>query len=278
MLGWLSRKPADPKKELQRILGDAKLPTFPAVVLRALSELRSAKSTPETVARVLGVDPGVSARLLRLTNCAANGLRREVRSVEHAVALLGRGEVESLLLAVASRSVLPEKKSATFAPATFWRLAARRAAVARGIAARVQPATRSECFTAGLLQDMAIPLLVDARGPSYEALLADCSMGGPDLLAAERSTLGWDHSVAAGWLSAHWGFPTSLVDSIGAHHDEPTAAVPVGVLVTARLDEEGPDALIAHARELCGLAEDDVLAVLREAEEQAADVAAQLAA
>ncbi len=278
MFGWLSRKPSDAKKELKAILGKAELPSFPAVVLRALSELRHDKSTPESVSKILSVDPGVSGRLLRLTNSASNGLRREVRSVDHAIALLGRGEVEALLLAVASRGALPAKRTAGFEPAAFWRLSARRAAIARAIAARVQPATKSECFTAGLLQDMAIPLLVGAHGASYEALLGASSSGGEDLRDAERASLGWDHGVAAGWLATHWGFPASLVDAIGAHHDGAESAVPVGVVLTARLDEHGPEALVEHAVALCGLAPDEAVAVLREADAQATEIAAQLAA
>jgi len=54
--------------------------------------------------------------------------------------------------------------------AGFWRTSAHRACLARRIASTLDPASQMEAFTAGLLQDMAIPVLAAAHGERYTAL------------------------------------------------------------------------------------------------------------
>jgi HD-like signal output (HDOD) protein len=186
ILRWLAKKQS-PKKELARLLDNFELQTFPVVVTRAMRMLRDPNSTLAAIALELQNDPGVTARVLLLTNSAARGLSRKVSNVDHALALLGRSEVESMLLAFAvARSVGPGTISG-FDTTRFWQAAALRAVTARRLARKVDPGSLGETFTASLLQDMAVPVLAHARGKPYVALHAQWRNDGGDLAALEQT-------------------------------------------------------------------------------------------
>ena len=116
MLKLFARKQVDPKAQLKEVFGGYSLPTFPAVYLEALQQIRDSDSTAATLADVLASDPGVTMRLLGTVNSAAFGLRSPVKSVHHAVSMLGRSHIESMLISLASHSALPADQCDGFEP------------------------------------------------------------------------------------------------------------------------------------------------------------------
>lgn len=238
-MGLLSWARTDPVANLRAVVGDQELPSFPAVTLKALGLIRDENSTAGEIADVVVADPGVSVHLLQTVNSAAYALRRSVESVHQAVSLLGRNELESLLISTAVGRVLPKAPAMGFDPKRFWVTSTRRAVAARTLADRVNPAIRSQCFTAALLQDMAIPLLAHRRADSYGEVLSRWHRGAEDLPSIERALLGWDHALVASWMAEHWKMPKALVAAIRAHHETDDAASALA-----------PVSLVAHLREV----------------------------
>jgi len=279
MLGWFKRKKADPKKQIVEALGDQELPSFPVTVLQALGLLRDSSASLRDVGSCLSNDPGIGVRILKLTNSPAFGSRHPVRNVEHAVSMLGRVEIESILLSVGvSRAVGPATNKDGFDASGFWQGAARRAAAARALAARLHPASAAESFTAALLQDMAVPLIANAKGSSYGSMIQQANSDGTHLHALERSEYGWDHGAIGGALCQDWRFPETLSDAIGAHHEGlGESAVPPAIQLVSLLGDReglGEEALIAKASDVYGLASDLTQQALSQATLDAASIAA----
>jgi HD-like signal output (HDOD) protein len=282
MLSWLKRKKKDPKAALTAALGEFQLPSFPRVIMEALDKLRDPDAAMADVSAVIINDPQAGARLLSLANSAVYALRRPVRNVDHAVSLLGRGEVEGLLLSLGVRKTLPRAPSPGYDPRRFWTAAARRATLARSLAALVAPSEKGECFSAALLGDMAIPLLAQARGQSYGDLLLAWHGGGGDLSEMEEAELGFNHALVAGWMSETWSFPERLRDAIGAHHDDHAelsgALTCVGIVGLLDESEGGRDALIDVAAARLNLPGDQVAKLTDDAFAAADGLAANLLA
>ncbi len=283
MWTWLrSKLGGDPKRKLVEALGGQKPPSFEAIVMRGLELLRDPNVALSVVGEELEKDPGVSVRILRLANSSAFATRHPVRSVPHAAALLGRSELESLLLSVAVRGVTPPDGGGPVRTSELWRLAAHRAAVARALARRFEPTLRSEAFTAALLLDMAVPLVASAQGARYAAVLERWLAGDGALHELEREAFGWDHAGVAGALAEQWRFPEALAAAVACHHDAEEAAegVPRAVAVCAvveRPDEEVEatvERLSARAAAAYGVEEDDVLPVVQAGWEDGHTVAA----
>ena len=213
---WVHR---DPQASLKSILGeDYELPSFPAVIAHSLDVVRDDDASSAEIAAVVASDPATSVRLLSTINSAAYAVRQRVDSVQQAVNLLGRNELESLLIAGAVGRILPDTPAKGFTPRRFWETASRRAALARSLAELVEPSIRSQCFTAALLQDMAVPVLAHHHDSAYGDLLQAWHEEGDDLARMERERYEWDHALAATWLCERWDLPASISAAIGAHH------------------------------------------------------------
>lgn len=273
----LRRKKSDGTAELRAVLGQFEVQTFPAAVVKTLEVLRASDSSSADVAAAMSIDPGLTVRLLKLVNSAAFSLSREVTSVDQAVALAGFGPVESMVLSVGVSSAIPDAPSEEFDTRRFWWAASRRAVVARAFAMELHPATASLSFTAGLLQDMAVPMLAAAR-PDYGPVLAEWRNSGEDLHAIEQQAFGWDHCQVAEWLCAQWALPIPLSAAISGHHTVGDEETPPAVQLAAPFREgEDPDVLervITRACEEFGLDPDHVVNLLLEAEAEAGGVAA----
>jgi HD-like signal output (HDOD) protein len=250
----LLRRILDPRERLRQALAREELPTLPSGHLRILAALRSDAALPD-IGRQIGADPALTTTLLRTVNSAAFGLKKRVSSPAHAASLLGRSPLESLVLGVVVARSLPRTRG--FDHRAFWRLSAQRAATARALADLVDPRSRDISFTAGLLQDLALPLLFAARPTLYARLLAE-SADGTTLVDAETSTVGFDHAEVAGWLAETWRFPDELHRAIAAHHLKDCASVPVALSAILHGAPADPDQLVSAATTRFALRADDV--------------------
>ena len=266
MLGFLARRKKDPQAELRRVLGDHDLPSFPGVVMQTLQRLRDPQASAPDIAESLSGDPGLSITILKAVNSASYALRRSVDSVEQAITLLGFSAVESLVLSVAVGQVLPREPAPGFDSKRFWLAAARRAAVARSLAARLHPAQAAESFTAALLQDMALPVLACEQSATYGPILEYWHNNPEDLAALEQAEFGWNHPEVATWMCSEWALPEGLAASIGGHHgvhsegNEGLESPPAVAMVSHLRESErclGVDRIVQTAHEQFGLAEDD---------------------
>ena len=274
---------SSPREEMQAVLGDYELPSFPVIVLNALEKVRDESAAPSAIAEVVAADPGLTVQLLKTVNSAAYSLKHKVENIDHAVSLLGRGELETILISMGVREVLPVVNIQGFDMQRFWRTAARRAATARALADLIDPSKRSESYTAALLQDMAIPVLAQRRPDDYGPLLERWHATDTDLAVLEREVFGWDHAMVAMWMCDDWDFPERLTQAIGAHHgSEESGLAPLPAVSLVALLREidaapGVEALIDKACEDHGLARDRVEALVETSFEAAEDIARMIA-
>lgn len=280
MLGFLKRL-VSPRERLRHLLGNVDLPVFPAATHQVLTALRDPRVDANRLGALVERDPGITMRVLKMANSPAFGLRKSVTSVPHAVSMLGRGQLETLVLAAAVNRALPKGTARGFDAKRFWRAAARRGATARAVAELMNPAQASNAFVGGLLQDLAVPLLAhhhpDAR---YAGVLEQWHGSGGSLGALERSVFGWSHADVGGWLCEDWGFPNELAAQIEGHHDA-SRAMPAVVLVSG-MDEAKPErateAIIAVAHERFGVKPDAIKAACERGREHGDELGRVLAA
>ena len=84
----------------EQISDNVSLVSLPDVYLRLKSVMDDPDSSMGDLADVVGTDPALTARLLRIVNSAYFGLAAEIDTVQRAVNLLGSQEVHDLVLAV----------------------------------------------------------------------------------------------------------------------------------------------------------------------------------
>jgi HD-like signal output (HDOD) protein len=203
------------------IASTGKLATLPATVIEILSLLNEPAAGADQVQRVLERDPAMTANVLRISNSAFYGVRREIASVRDALVMLGNRRTATLALATGMVPVLRrDLVGYGISRHEFWNHALLSAAASAEVAAKLGNAPlQCEAFTAGLIHDVGMlaidPVLVSAKLCLDEGDL----VGGA--CAQERRLLGFDHGQAGAELARSWGFPEILVPPLERHHQSP---------------------------------------------------------
>ncbi len=195
-----------------------------------LLRLSSEEDVPiAKVLQLLRIDAAFSAEVLRSANSALTGLRTEVRSVAHAVEVLGLDQIKALSMTIALRGFLPGLKAGGFL-AECWRYNLATATAAEWLG-RGLPLAPDTCYTAGLVHDIGRLAILRAYPDTYERAVAFIQVYDFDLLRCEQDVSDIDHCEAGVWLMDHWGFPSDLRDAAAYHHLEPTPETPLLVTV-----------------------------------------------
>ncbi len=207
------------KSELEKLLGNYTLPSFPAAVMNVLSMIRDPESSISEIANQIQMDPGLHIKILQTVNSPVYGLMSKVSNLQHGVTLLGRSRLEAMVLSFAISDTIPASSVKGFDIKKFWITAARKASLARVLALHLHSATQAECFTAALLQDMGIPLLSSALPKKYNPVLEKWIKDkSAPLIELEKDALGYDHAYLGASMAKQWGLPEYLINAIADHH------------------------------------------------------------
>lgn len=279
MFQFFLAKNTDPKTMLKKVLGDYHLQSFPEVVLKTLEKTRDPNASSRDIAQILAKDPGLTVQVLRTVNSAAFSPMQKVENLTQAIALLGMSSLESLVLSMGVSKALPIKAVRGFDPKRFWQGSARRAYVAKALSRHLHPQKSMESFTAGFLQDMALPFLVERNKEAYEKFFIRWDNAERRLHEMEKETFGWDHAEVATWMCWEWKLPESLASAIGGHNQPEEngeygrpAAVFLVSLIRNSKDNSGTEQLTQAAQEKYGLEPEMVKALLEESFEQAEEL------
>ncbi len=197
------------------IAGTKTLPPAPQIYEELTRELSKEEPSVNAVARIVSTDPALTAKILQLVNSAFFALRREVSSIDQAVALLGMKTVAGLTLTVGLFDThQPDPDVGALLNAIRERsLAAANVAKAVAIAEGGSAADGDAAFLAGILHDCG-KLVLALNWP--EAFIQ--VENGETSLATESTRYGLDHCKAGSYLLGVWGLPDEIVEAVAHHH------------------------------------------------------------
>lgn len=185
------------------------LPSLPAVAVEVLRLCQDDSATIEDLARTLGRDPALAAKLLKLSNSSLFSLGQEVTTLERATMVLGLKTVKLMSLSFSLAGELATDSDCRgFDLGAFWHRSLVAAVAARALAQHVGSDAVDEAFLCGLLGHLGRLVLAQCMPTEYaEALRAGA--GWPSL-AVEEGHLGFHSADAAGALLEAWQLPTLL--------------------------------------------------------------------
>jgi HD-like signal output (HDOD) protein len=176
-------------------------------------------------------DPALSARILRLANSAFYSFRARVKTISHAISLLGINLVTSLAIGVNIFDSFT--KGATSEAALISNLWTHSCGVGVLVKEIWTKHSRKEkegefAFLCGLLHDLGKVVLFRTYPGHYGSIFAARkSESDPAISCFENENYGADHSVIGEMLGKQWGFPPELVAVIRKHHDPLAAEIPM---------------------------------------------------
>lgn len=203
---------------LEEVLADVRqLPSLPAAVEELVRALDNESTGIDQLADGIAKDQALAARALRVANSPFYGVQHKVASIHEAIVVLGFRAVGSLVMAASITGFFAPPREVPFDLTQFWRHSIGTALCARALARHVglDPETG---FTAGLLHDMGVLMLLTTRPSHYAAVLAYRDTHDVHLMEAEREVLGFDHGAAGEALAQRWRFPAEIVRAVARHH------------------------------------------------------------
>jgi len=195
------------------------LPSLPAVAQEAVSIAGDPAASAADLAKIIQVDPSLTAKILRVTNSAYYGLSRKIANVKEAIVVMGFVSVRSLAIAVNAMKLFEGTGSANFDPERFWMHSACSALLARNLAALSKIPDASGAFTAGLLHDIGKIVLDQFAHEAFEEVLETQKREGAIDPATELRIINTTHAEVGRRLCERWKLPTQLCEAIGGHHD-----------------------------------------------------------
>lgn len=270
-MGLFTRK-KNPKDTLNDMLDGYELPSFSDVIMRVLALLRDPESSMPDIAKEINYDPALVMAVFRMVNSAAFGLRRRVDDIRQAVTLLGRARLESIVLMQAVREAQPPIDVSWFNTKMFWQTSAKRATLARHLANRLHPATATHAFTAGMLQDMGIPILAATLSKKYSKVTEIISKNETSLIEVEKDLLSFDHQFVGELMAEEWNLPEELTRAISGHHDVSLVDPAVGLVSLIRTDniDQSVQQLVSQCSEGYQLQDSEMNTIITTAFDEAA--------
>jgi HD-like signal output (HDOD) protein len=205
---------------LSRVKDLAALPSTYAKVRRVVED---PNSSPDQLARLIATDPTITARLLRLANCAFWGRGSRIETVTRAVRLLGMNHVHDLVLATSVIGAFKGLDPAVVDTGRFWRSSIYRALAAATLATKRELVDVERLFLEGLLSDIG-HLVMYQSIPALAEEAYKRTRQQPWLLAeTENALIGCNYADVGALLAKEWMLAECFSETI-AHQNEPAAS------------------------------------------------------
>jgi putative nucleotidyltransferase with HDIG domain len=192
--------------------GKIELPSFPDVAVRVRKVLADDNVSNDQIARVVGSEAGLAARVFALANSAAlNRSGRAVADLKMAVNRIGHNNVRTAAVsfAIAQLRRAAELRHISKELEEMWQEATTVAALAYATAGRTG-VNADESMLAGLLHNVG-KIYILARSHRHNSLFKDPA-------AVAQVVRDW-HSNVGRAIVENWGFPEHISEAVGEHEN-----------------------------------------------------------
>jgi len=211
------------------------LPTIPVMMSRILHVLDDENATTRKMEELILHDQALAARILQVANSPLYPFRSEVKTISHAITLLGLNQVRSLAIGMSifdsfSRGARSEAAHLR----NLWMHSYGVGALSQKIWGKRSTSSDSEfAFLCGLLHDIGKVVYFKKAAIHYSYVFAQERMGDePYISAVEFEYYGISHAPLGAILAERWGFPSKLCNVIRRHHSVPHQMAPIVAAVS----------------------------------------------
>jgi HD-like signal output (HDOD) protein len=255
----------------------------PDICLRLFELIHAPATGAKDIAAVVGVDPNLTARLLRIANSSFYSFSRKIDTISRAVTVVGTAELYQLVLSVSAVKTFTGIPNELVKMQTFWQHSVYTGLLARAVAIRAKVLHPERLFVSGLMHDIGSLVLYHQRPDTMRDILLVAEGDEEVLYQAELERFKFSHASIAGYLMEQWQLPEELAEAVTWHHQPERAEkarMEAHILYLANLmvneSEQGnfmgspsediqiPEALL----EVIGLQEDELFFAFEEAAEQ----------
>ncbi len=197
----------------------SELPRLPTSVMELLQLIDDENASSQTLAQVARQDPLLSARILRIAENQSIRNQGKLKSLAHAISLVGRNHLKEITLIAAISSV--ETKTRVFSTDVFWDHSLTIGRIAEHLTKHFAPIfADEEAYITGSVCNLGKLILAICRpdiADRFQTEVDDFHTLGPWTEAENRHT-GYQHTIVGEIGAALWGLSEASTEAIQSHH------------------------------------------------------------
>ena len=191
---------------INRLAKQSRFAAFSPVALR-LMRLINEEASFSDLARLITTDPSISTEVLRLSNSAVFNLRAEIRSILHALAIIGRDRTEMIVFTACLWRFLPRAPGGDLIR-RCWRHSLASALLCEHMIDCVS--RMDHAYTAALLHGVGQLALVTEYPAQYNRVIEVANEEGHAIVDLEEAAFGANSFQIAEALFHRWDMPDDL--------------------------------------------------------------------
>ncbi len=200
------------------VRGAIRFAALPDLFLRVTRMVDDPRSSGGMIARAIGEDPALTARLLRIANSPLYGFTARIDTISRAITVIGTRGLRDLMLAYAAMDVMTRFRDGLIDMEDYWRRSLLCALTARQLGLRSRVVEAESLFVAGLLYDIGQLIIAHKLPEMARETHLRAKDSGMRLHLLERSVIGFDHAAVGGELLRQWRLPDPVWEAVRCHH------------------------------------------------------------
>lgn len=208
-------------EKLKRVISaTGALPTPPRIYLRLTQAVNSPYSSLEQIGDIVQEDPGLTLKLLQISNSAYFGVPRKIVTPMEAVQIVGIEILRALVLCVHAFKFYQDRSFKSVSASELWDHSLRTASAARKLARyeHLPETACEEAFVSGLLHDIGKLVLAANADADYQIVMQRSRTEGTPVDQVEWEIFGATHAQVGAYLLGLWGLPEPIVSNVELHH------------------------------------------------------------
>jgi HD-like signal output (HDOD) protein len=204
---------------IELIQDGTQIPTLPKIFYQFKQAIDDPESSFDEISGLVGNDPGLAVRILKIVNSAFFGFPEQVETISHAISIIGREQLNDLVLSTVVMDQFKNIPQSSLNMESFWMHSIACGLSARNLALLNGEDNPERFFVAGLLHDIG-RLIISLKLP-FKVLEVSlrCKSKDETLHKAEFEAMGFTHADVGGELMRTWKLPKALEEAVEFHHN-----------------------------------------------------------
>ena len=182
---------------------------LPDACFKVKSLMEDQSSTVEDFANVIGIDPSMTSRLLKIANSSIYNFPGEISTISRAISIIGTAAIYNMMLVDVAASAFKHFANQAINLKRFWKISVFTAAAAKNLAIKANIADIERLFVAGLLANFG-ELLV-AKVEATIAKKIDRYEGKKLPWQVQKHILGFTYMDVSAELLRIWQIPEKII-------------------------------------------------------------------
>ncbi len=196
------------------------LPTLPMIVGRITQKIANPSTNAADIGKLIEQDQALTSKVLRLVNSAYYGFPKQIKSIQHAVVILGFNKVKTIIITASVFGAFKNRKAFGLDLERFWQHSLGVAIASKVAAEQIGVAHAAEdAFIGGLLHDIGKVVMDQYQPAIYGPIVKYAHEKGILLVQAEKEVMGLTHATVGEWMMEKWRLPPVIVQMVAGHHN-----------------------------------------------------------